>query len=210
MIYFNALGSGMLLGLLLAVMIGPVFFSLIQNSIEKGFAAGAYMAIGIVVSDALYILIAYFGISQLVDVPIFQFILGLAGGLILLIFGFYSFFKPLKRPKRMIEASGNRWRQISKGFMLNGINPFVLLFWIGVVGIVTINKEYNSYESLWFFVGILIVVFVTDLLKSYLANRLSNFLTIRLMRRLNQLVGIALAIFSTRLFYHAFLIFADL
>lgn len=210
MIYFSALGSGLLLGLLLSIMIGPVFFSLIQNSIEKGFKAGAYMALGIVISDSLYIFISYFGISQFADSTTFQIVLGLVGGLILIGFAFYSFFKPLKRPKRMGEASQNPWKQISKGFMLNGINPFVLLFWIGVVGLATINREYSQYESFWFFVGIILVVLLTDLLKSFLANKLSNLLTIRLMRRLNQLVAIALTIFAGRLFYHVYLIYLEI
>ena len=47
--------NGLLFGLLLCVLIGPVFFALIQNAIEKGFYSGFFMAIGIALSDAFYI-----------------------------------------------------------------------------------------------------------------------------------------------------------
>lgn len=200
----SALGTGLLFGLLLSVMIGPVFFSLIQNSIEKGFWAGFQMAIGISLSDAIYIFITYLGISQLSDRAWFQVSLGVVGGVILLSVAAYSYFKPLKRPKKMnMENSKKPFKQIAKGMMLNGINPFVLLFWISISSVVTINKEYNTHEAVWFFIGIISVVFGTDVLKSYLANKLSDMLTIRLMRRLNQLVALALTVFAIRLFYHA-------
>ena len=85
--------NGLVFGLLLCVLIGPVFFALIQNSIEKGFKAGFFMAIGIAVSDAFYILVTYLGISQLTNNEQFNMWLGGLGGVIMLGFGIFYMFK---------------------------------------------------------------------------------------------------------------------
>jgi len=49
----EAVFNGVIYGLVLAVLVGPVFFTLIQTSIERGFKSGVYVAIGISLSDAL-------------------------------------------------------------------------------------------------------------------------------------------------------------
>ena len=64
--------SGIGLGLVLAMMVGPVFFARIQLSIDKGFVAAVLMALGVVVSDGIYILFAWFG-SSLLDQNVYIF-----------------------------------------------------------------------------------------------------------------------------------------
>ncbi len=122
--------NGFLFGLLLCVLIGPVFFALIQNSIEKGFWSGFFMAIGIALSDSFYIVVTYLGISQFVENPKFNMWLGGVGGVIMLIFGVIYLFKPVpKKGLKQLHQEDTKWfQQIVKGFLLNGINPFVLLF----------------------------------------------------------------------------------
>ncbi len=200
---FSALGSGIFYGFVLAFMIGPVFFALIQTSIEKGFASGASMAIGIALSDAVYMVIASLSVAVLANNLMFQAWLGLIGGLILLLFGIGNILKQVREsvPEGNINASGNILRQIGKGFILNGINPFVLLIWFGV-GVAVMN--YSSYQKVAFFGGALLTVLMTDFLKAYTANKLSRWLTPRFMNRMNKLVGIALVIFSIKLFFFAY------
>ena len=55
------------LGFFLAFMIGPVFFTLLQTSVVKGFGAAVAFDLGVVFSDLLYILLAYFSSYQLLE-----------------------------------------------------------------------------------------------------------------------------------------------
>ena len=59
--------KGLLFGLLLAVMLGPVFFALIQNSIVKGTKAGISMALGIAAADISYIALMYYSVKIFKD-----------------------------------------------------------------------------------------------------------------------------------------------
>lgn len=196
--------NGLLYGLLLCVLIGPVFFALIQNAIEKGFYSGLFMAIGIALSDALYIAIAYLGISQLTSNEAFNKWLGGIGGLILVGFGVFYLFKPVpKKGLKQLHKESTKWfQQILKGFLLNGVNPFVLFFWIGIVS--NVSLDYSTNEAITFFVVLVSTVFIVDVIKSYFAVKLAQIVTPRFMRIMNRVVGIALILFSLRLFNFVF------
>lgn len=197
----HPIANGFLFGLLLCVLIGPVFFALIQNSIEKGFWSGVFMAIGVALSDFFYILITYFGISQLVDSESFKMWLGGVGGLIMLGFGIIYFLKPVPKTglRQMEEGKTNRFRQVLKGFFLNGINPFVLFFWISIVSKISIDFEYSNNQALGFFVALVMTVFIVDVLKSHFATKLREIVTARFMKIMNRIVGLALILFALRL-----------
>ena len=80
--YISYLLKGIMLGLLLSILVGPILFALIQAGIERGFRAGAMIGLGIWISDLLFILFAYFGISYLLDIlewDWFELTLGIAG-----------------------------------------------------------------------------------------------------------------------------------
>lgn len=208
MAILEALGNGVLHGLLLALLIGPVFFALIQTSIDKGFPSGAGMALGIAISDALYVIITSLGVNVLANSPNFQMWLGWAGGLIMLIFGLLSLFKKVQpksdQPIEIKLPSKSLFRQFVKGFLLNGINPFVLLFWIGIASMVTLQYQYPQRQEVSFFAAILLTVFLLDIAKAYAANRLRKFLSPVFMTWMNRVVGIVLLLFSFQLFYFAF------
>ena len=194
--------NGLGFGLLLCVLIGPVFFALLQNSVEKGFWSGFFMAIGIALSDASYIVLTYLGISQLVDNPQFNMWLGGVGGIIMLVFGIIYIAKPIpKKGLRQLHAEETKWfQQILKGFVLNGINPFVLIFWIGIFSKVTVDFQYANNQAITFFTVLIITVFSVDVLKAYFATKLSEIVTPKFMKIMNRVVGIALILFSLRLF----------
>jgi len=202
----SAIENGILCGLLLAVVVGPMFFILLQTSIDKGFRSGVYLATGIALSDSSYIFIAYFGIAPFMHNEIFRKIMGIAGGFIILIYGVYSMFKALPNRTVVVEDSKNDTptKYILRGFFINGINPFVLLFWLSVISTISVNYNFSANQMIVFFTTSIFTVFSTDILKSYLANKLRNILTDNLLKWMNRIVGIALILFSFKLFYFAF------
>src|SRR5687768_6873391 len=81
--------NGVISGVVLAFLIGPVFFTILQTSIERGFWSGFFVAIGVSLSDAFYISLCYLGISQLFDTGNFREYLAYFGGGVLLMMGCY-------------------------------------------------------------------------------------------------------------------------
>ncbi len=199
--------NGVLSGIVLALLIGPVFFTVLQTSIERGFRSGAWVAAGVSISDSLYILISYFGLYQFFENPTYRKYLSYGGGSILLLFGLYYLIIKSRRlheyhPEKITYRSP--LRLMAKGFFINGISPLVLLFWIGTVGLATTEFGYVSpIHVLTFFVSIVFTVFITDLLKALLADQLRLVLTNRIVRWLNIVLGIVLIIFGGRLIFYA-------
>jgi threonine/homoserine/homoserine lactone efflux protein len=200
--------EGALLGLLVAISLGPAFFAIIQTSINKGFKYGVFMAMGISLSDIMLVTISYLIGATLFDDPQNKVYIGLIGGIILIIFGSVSWAKKpeiLKRRNINYVAPTNKppFLYIIRGFFLNIANPFLFFFWFGALGFVGKNAiEGEMLEStIMFFAGTFSVVFATDILKSYIGNKIKGFLRPRKELILNKIVGIALVIFGIILMY---------
>ncbi|MCB0375324.1 MAG: LysE family transporter, partial [Sinomicrobium sp.] len=80
-------------GILLAFTIGPVFFVLLETSAIKGFRAGVSFDLGVIVSDMLFIIIAYFSTNRILEKLKDDPALFILGGTILLTYGVVSFIK---------------------------------------------------------------------------------------------------------------------
>lgn len=196
--------EGVSMGLLLSAIVGPVFFILIQNSMEHGFRYAAMLALGILLSDSLYVVLTFFGIKVLADATYFELVLGYIGGLILVGFGISSLIKKrIRRPNTGgIEISREKKRTaFAKGFGVNGINPFVLLFWISIASLVSLKTAWTGGQILNYYAGILLTVFTIDLLKAFTAKQLSNLMTPRLMWLLKKSVGLVMIFYGLRMIW---------
>lgn len=203
----EAITTGVLLGCVLSIMIGPVFFMLLNTSIRKGFLPALYLALGVVLSDALLVGIAYFGSSTLNILQSNRHWVGLVGGFVLIIFGLVNILKKpvlTSEELQLPDDSKTLWIDTGKGFMMNVLNPFVLLFWLGVSGTLVI-KDHNSVGySATFFSAALITIFGTDLLKAYLAVRLKRIIRPNFLLWLNRLSGLGLMIYGCIMLFRIF------
>jgi len=195
--------NGLKLGIILAFLVGPVFFTIIQTSVEKGFWNGVIVSLGVSLSDILYVTVCYFGLVQFINEPGFRVYLAYAGGAILILFGLYHLFIKSRRnahPSLDVANEKKMYRYFIKGFITNGLSPMVLIFWIGTISIASIDFGYSKgFEFFLFFGVVLGTVLSTDILKAYLADKLRRLVTQRLMKIMNVIVGICLIIFGSRL-----------
>jgi threonine/homoserine/homoserine lactone efflux protein len=199
--------NGIISGIILAFLIGPVFFTILQTSIERGFGSGAFVAMGVSLSDAFYITLSYLGIYQIFDTGNFREYLAYFGGVVLLIFGIYYLFVKSKRLYRFDPEKvkmNNPWKLVGKGFIINGLSPMVLIFWLGTVGVATTKFGYSTPgKAIPFFASIISTVFITDVIKAKVADKLRRMLTPEFIRNLNIVLGFVLFIFGCRLIYYA-------
>lgn len=203
----DILFSGVKFGVILAFLIGPVFFTILQTSIERGFWIGVLISLGVSVSDILYVIICFFGLSTFMADPRIYVYMGYVGGIILIGFGLYHLLIKSRRKEMgrvTLVEEGQAWRYVAKGFLINVMSPMVPLFWIGAVSIATIDYGYTSDSSFGlFFTAVLITVLLTDIGKAYLAGRLSRLVTSRSLMIMNIILGVILIAFGGRLIYTA-------
>jgi threonine/homoserine/homoserine lactone efflux protein len=200
----KALLEGIVCGLVLSMMLGPVFFGLLHTSIYKGFRKAVVYASGVASSDSFFILITYFGITGFMEDPRFRNIMMLVGGIIMMAFGVYYILKSapdtLEVSKEKKSKSSSRKRSMwFKGFVLNAVNPSVFLFWIGTVSFVSLNYNNERYSVFVFFLASILVVFGLDVLKAYIAHKIKIYFTVRLLNKMNKVLGIIILLAGLKL-----------
>jgi threonine/homoserine/homoserine lactone efflux protein len=195
------------LGFLLAFMIGPVFFVLLETSATKGFRAGLFFDLGVILADIIFLTIAYFSSFQLLENLSNEPGLYVFGGVILLIYGLTTFFNRefVKGRTDIKPRKGGYLSLFIKGFLLNFINIGVLVFWLGVIIIVGPSLDNNPNRIIVFFSTMLGAYLITDVFKILLAKQLRRKLTTERIRLVKKALGIVLVICGLVLIFKGFL-----
>ena len=199
-----ALFTGLLLGLGTLLFIGPVFFYLIKSTLESGFKAGIFVALGIILGDILCLLIALYGSSEFMAQPTFVLWASIIGGTLLLFMGLKYVLKPNldTTVKGRLQRSSLLVYGIN-GFLINFVNPFVFAVWFGFVSYT--KALYGNGTALFSLVITLSVIFSTDVLKALFAERISHLIEPQKLKNIFRVFGFLMICFSIRLLIHPFL-----
>ncbi|MBQ0767937.1 MAG: LysE family transporter [Bizionia sp.] len=197
------------LGFFLSFMIGPVFFVLLETSVIKGFRAAIAFDLGVIIADILFIALAYFSSFQLLENLSNQPGLYVFGGTILAVYGLIIFFKKAKNTteskQEIVIKRTNYYKLFLKGFFLNFINIGVLVFWLGVIIVVSPNLDNDVNRFLTFFGTMVGAYFVTDIFKILLAKQLKSKLTPEIIVKIKKLLGLILVVCGIILITKGFL-----
>lgn len=173
------------IGILLSFTIGPVFFTVLETSISKGVKAAIFVDIGVVLSDVVFFVVAFFSTNSLLNsikenTSSWYFL----GGVLLVAYAGISLIKiiqeknnPENKEGTEIESSPNLLKMVVKGFLLNIINVVVLFYWVGIILYFGPQLEMDESKIYFFFLVIIATYFSIDLGKIYLAQQLKKKLT---------------------------------
>ncbi len=194
------IADGVMLGLTLTILLGPIFVALTQTGIQHGIRAGIAVGTGIWLSDFIVIAASYFFILQLTELTqseSFKFGMGLAGGLVLMGSGLISFLKTHKgEDKTPAFNAKSYFGYFTKGFAVNFINPFTFIFWISVMTSYVSVKGVSGTETLLLFGTIMITIMITDSLKVIMAKAIRSKLQLRHIEIFSKIAGILLFVFG--------------
>ncbi len=198
------------IGIILALTIGPVFFVLLETSITKGFRAALTFDLGVILVDIIFILIAYYSTTTILDKVKDDPNLLVFGGVVLTVYGLISYIKTSKsfreifREHHSIEIKKNYTALFFKGFLLNFINIGVLGGWIAAL-IFAKSLTQNEEGVVFFITTVLLTYFTVDILKIVAAKKVKHKLTPRFIFKMKKIIsliilGIGLLLIIQRLF----------
>jgi len=197
-------------GLLLSVMVGPAFFVMIETSINKGIKSALFLDLGVLVSDLMYVTIAFVFFNEVSELMSGEnrFLLKVIGGAFFIILGLVHVLKKkalfmsdanLKKPMQL--SASNYLMTMLKGFMINAVNPGVLFYWLTLMSLLPdapIELALNRTQGLIIYVAIILVTFFgLDILKIFGAKKLKDILTAQWMYMINLVLGIILLVFGS-------------
>lgn len=205
--YLAILPQGITWGLILALMVGPVFFGLIQTSIEDGLKSAVIYALGVAVSDCFFVLLAVLGVSPLIENAGWKSAILIGGGIVMIVFGILYLRKSATDVSYIHEAkkiTAKKRKYFLKGFLLNALNPAVLFFWIGPVGFVITRYSNIPWGATVFLATALSTVFITDILKAWSARRILRWMSPRHINQMNKVLGVAFLIAGLMILWKVF------
>lgn len=196
--------KGIVTGFILSIMVGPVFFVLLETSIRKGIKAAIAFDLGVLLNDILYIAIAFVFYNQVEQLQTGNdnSIVRLIGGGLFLAYGVYNFMKKvhgitIETDKTITHSIKGYILLGLKGFLLNLANPMVVFYWFSVMTLGARDVEDNgSGHMILFLATILITFFSIDLLKIIGAKSLRPLVTPKVLKGLNYVIGIVFIAFG--------------
>lgn len=193
--------KGLVLGIFLAISVGPVIFAILKQSINNGHKAGYVFVAGISISDISLVLVCNFFTSLFNSALNHRTFIAVAGSVFLVVMGVYTlFFKKVKTDEdNNIVHKEFKLRDyvgvFLSGFFINILNPGVFIFWFAWTAAILADSltaanplEYRAIV----FGTCLLFVLTTDIAKVALASRLRSKLTPKILRTINKISGIIL------------------
>ncbi len=199
---FQAIISGLTLGLILVISVGPVVFTIIKQSLNNGKEGGFSFIAGVWLSDIVLIVVSNAFSELVTNVMTYRKILGMTGSIFLIVMGvFYVFFKKIKLQSPdgvLLRFSKTDMAKIfSSGFLINTLNPNVFLFWLGTA--TAFASKYSFHQRILIFSICLLVNIAADIIKVLMAGKLRKRLTLYNISLINKISGTILIGFGVAL-----------
>jgi threonine/homoserine/homoserine lactone efflux protein len=175
---------------------GPVWVALIVRALSGGFHSAWPLALGVVVGDVIWPLVAIFGVSYLVSVYAdFMFVLKIVGAIMFVFMGVQLIRKPVvamgKSDSRLTRPG--MWAGFVAGLLVILSNPKAILFYMGAL------PSFFDFRTItvWDIVAIcsisLIVPLLGNVALAAMVDRMRVFLASpEAIRRLNVVSGVLL------------------
>lgn len=175
---------------------GPVWVALIARALSGGFHSAWPLALGVVVGDVIWPLVAIFGVSYLVSVYAdFMVVLKIIGAIMFVVMG----VQLVRKPIATLGASDTRltrpgmWAGFIAGVLVILSNPKAILFYMGAL------PSFFDFRTItvWDMVAIcsisLIVPLLGNVALAAMVDRMRVFLASpEAIRRLNVVSGVLL------------------
>jgi threonine/homoserine/homoserine lactone efflux protein len=176
----SALLGGLLLGMFMAISVGPTLFAVLRYSLNHSYKAGLAFVLGVSVSDIIFVTVANVATPWLQWLHQFARPLAYSAAALLIVAGLYGAIKkqkPKKDTEQILKVSSAQYFKIwLSGFLINTLNPALIFQWI--VAATGMAAETELYRFV-FFGSCLGLVLGIDVLKVFLADKIRRRLTLR-------------------------------
>jgi threonine/homoserine/homoserine lactone efflux protein len=202
----EAILKGFALGIVLALSVGPIIFTIIKQSITVGYKGGLSFVAGVWLSDFILVTLSNVFTEWVAQLLEHQKAIGYAGSSFLIAMGIYFFFFK----KVHLKSTGNlehsdhvsvaqMARIFASGFIINTLNPGVLIFWLGNATVLSLTHTLK--ERIIIFSVCLLINMSADVGKVVMAGKLRKKLTVHNLSVINKISGAILILFGMALLY---------
>ncbi len=172
---------------LLAITPGPGVFATISRGLASGFSNAAFVVLGIVLGDIIFLLLAIFGLSAIASILGDFFILvKYLGGVYLLFLG-YKMLTSKEKQNNVQGVQELSWKKnFMTGLLITLSNPKVILFYLGFLPTFVNLHTLNTLDIVIIALVTILVIAAVLLSYAYSASGARNlFKSKRAKRKMN-------------------------
>lgn len=144
---------GFATGLLLQMAIGPVFFFILNLSLQKTVVDGLIAVLAVTIVDYFFITLAVVGVGRLLEKPKTKLIVGILSSLVLILFGTIMMISVNQSEVVTIAAVSMGSGYLSSflsTFFLTLSSPLTIVFWTSLFAAKAIEQGYEKKQLLFF------------------------------------------------------------
>ena len=193
--------GGLIVGLMIAIPVGPVNILCIRRTIGAGWRSGVISGVGAAAADMLYGGIAGFSITLVIQFLVReQFWIRLFGGILLVGIGIWYFFKPPAPLDAHLQERESAYSDIRSTFLLTLKNPTTVLSFLALLAALGMGNPRHWWLTVFLVGGIFCGSMAWWIVLSVIVNHFRNRFNHRLLRLMNRFAGLAIAGFGVAAF----------
>ncbi|MDP4129982.1 MAG: LysE family transporter [Bacteroidota bacterium] len=201
----EAIWKGLALGIVLALSVGPIIFTIIKQSLTSGHKGGLSFVAGVWLSDLILVILSNVFTEWVTRLLEYKKLIGYGGSSFLIALGVYFFFFKKVHLKSTAAVHLDDFsvhdmlRTFASGFIINTLNPGVLAFWLGNATVLALTHTLK--QRIIIFSTCLIINMGADVGKVMMAGKLRKRLTVHNLSIINKISGGILIAFGIALLY---------
>ena len=192
---------GIIVGLMIAVPVGPVNILCIRRTIGAGWRSGVISGLGAAAADMLYGGIAGFSITLVIQFLVReQFWIRLFGGILLVVIGIFYFFKRPVAFDARLQDRKSAYSDIRSTFLLTLTNPTTVLSFLALLAALGMGAQRHWWLTVFLVGGIFCGSMMWWIVLSVIVNHFRDRFNDRLLRLMNRFAGVAIGGFGVATF----------
>lgn len=191
---FKIFKNGLKTGLFLQLAIGPVFFYIVNLTLQRSFYDGLVAVLAVTIVDYLYITLSIVGIGKLLEHKKIKNVFGIISSLVLIIFGAIIIKGVIANGSfnSVDIESASLLSSFLSVFFLTISSPMTIVFFTSIFTAKAVEYNYTKKELYIFGLSVGSATFLFMGLSVVLFSLLKQSVPIALIQSLNLLVGAVL------------------
>ena len=189
--------GGIIVGLMIAMPVGPVNILCIHRTLEGGWKSGVISGLGAAAADMLYGGVAGFSITLVVQFLVReQFWIRFFGGILLVIIGISYFFKRPVPLNAQTQDRANAYSDLRSTFLLTLTNPTTVLSFLAILAALGMGDQRQWWLTVFLVGGIFCGSMVWWIVLGSFVNLFRSRFNDRILLLMNRLAGLLIGGFG--------------
>lgn len=189
--------GGIIVGLMIAMPVGPVNILCIHRTLEGGWKSGVISGLGAAAADMLYGGVAGFSITLVVQFLVReQFWIRFFGGILLVIIGIAYFFKRPEPLNAQTQDRANAYSDMRSTFLLTLTNPTTVLSFLAILAALGMGEQRQWWLTVFLVGGIFCGSMVWWIVLGSFVNLFRSRFNDRILLLMNRLAGLLIGGFG--------------